>query len=71
MNKFGVVLVAIGALILLAAIGFLPYIFYIGIKYGWLDDRIVMAPMGMPVTILALLLIRLGFSAIEVKGRHQ
>lgn len=49
----------VATILVLTATVCLPYIFYIGLRYGWGDDRIDYAGLGLPVLGLALLLMKI------------
>lgn len=67
MKVFGICLVVLGGGLLLALLVAAPYVFYVGARAGWLDERITWAPMGVPGALLGMALAKLGLSLMEGK----
>ncbi len=56
----GASIVILGVGILSGLILAIPYVFYIGLHYGWLDDRIAWAPLGIAGSLFGAALAKLG-----------
>lgn len=59
-KTFAIVFDVLGAALILGFALALPYVIYIAVRYGVMDDRIAWVPFGMPGCFLGIAFLRIG-----------